>query len=101
MATAVKMPQLGVTMTEATLQRWLKAEGDRVELGDPLAEIETDKLSAEVTAGAAGILRRIVAPEGTTVPVIGLLAVIGGADEPDSAIDALVGGSGDVGMRRG
>ncbi|HEV7217022.1 MAG TPA: 2-oxo acid dehydrogenase subunit E2 [Chloroflexota bacterium] len=90
MATAVRMPQLGVTMTEATLLRWLKAPGDSVEAGEPLAEIETDKLSAEVTAGSAGVLRRIVAAEGTIIPVTGLLAVVGGAGEPESVIDALV-----------
>jgi pyruvate dehydrogenase E2 component (dihydrolipoamide acetyltransferase) len=92
MATAIRMPQLGVTMTEATLLRWLKAPGDHVEPGEALAEIETDKLNAEVTAAAAGVIRTIVAGEGTVVPVAGLLAVIGRPDEPESAITALVGG---------
>ena len=90
MATAVRMPQLGVTMTEATLLRWLKAPGDAVEAGEPLAEIETDKLSAEVTAGEDGVLRRIVVAAGAVVAVAGVLAVIGRADEPESAIEALL-----------
>lgn len=92
MATAVKVPQLGVTMTEATLLRWLKTVGEAVHEGEPLAEIETDKLSAEVTARTDGFLRRIVAAEGTVVPVTGLLAVIGRADEPESAIEAVIAG---------
>lgn len=99
MATAVKMPQLGVTMTEAKLLRWLKAAGEPVEPGEPLAEIETDKLSTEVAATTGGVLRTIVAAEGTVVPVTGLLAVIGSADEPASAIDALVAGTGAGEMR--
>jgi pyruvate dehydrogenase E2 component (dihydrolipoamide acetyltransferase) len=99
MATAVRMPQLGVTMTEAKLLRWLKAVGEPVEAGEPLAEIETDKLSTEVAATTGGVLRTIVAAEGTVVPVTGLLAVIGRADEPASAIDALVAGRGDGEMR--
>jgi pyruvate dehydrogenase E2 component (dihydrolipoamide acetyltransferase) len=94
MATPVKMPQLGVTMTEAKLLRWLKAVGEPVEPGEPLAEIETDKLSTEVAATAGGVLRKIIAAEGAVVPVTGLLAVIGRADEPASDIDALVAGRG-------
>ena len=92
MATAIKMPQLGITMTEAKVIAWLKREGDAVEKGDPVATIETDKINAEVEASASGVLRRIVAQEGAVVPVVGLLAVIGAPDEPDAAIDAVVGG---------
>ena len=57
-----------------------------------MATIETDKINAEVEASADGVLRRIVAQEGAVVPVVGLLAVIGAPDEPDAAIDAVVGG---------
>src|SRR5437762_4080813 len=89
MATALKMPQLGMTMTEAKLVRWLKHEGDPVKKGEPVAEIETDKLNAEVEATADGILRKHVAAEGDTIKVIGLLGVIATADEPDSAIAAI------------
>jgi pyruvate dehydrogenase E2 component (dihydrolipoamide acetyltransferase) len=92
MATAIKMPQLGITMTEAKVIAWLKREGEPVEKGDPVATIETDKINAEVEASASGVLRRIVAQEGAVVPVVGLLAVIGAPDEPDAAIDAVVGG---------
>src|SRR6266540_4292975 len=93
MATALKMPQLGMTMTEAKLVRWLKHEGDPVKKGEPVATIETDKLNAEVEASADGVLRRIVAPAGTTVPVVGLMAVIAAPDETEAAIVAIVGGS--------
>ena len=92
MATAIKMPQLGITMTEAKVVSWLKQEGDAVEKGDPVASIETDKINAEVEASADGVLRRIVAQEGAVVPVVGLMAVIGAPDEPDAAIDAVVSG---------
>ena len=91
MATAIKMPQLGVTMTEARVVSWLKSEGDPVRKGEVVATIETDKINAEVTASADGVLRRIVAPEGTVVPVVGVMAVIGAKDEPDAALDAAAG----------
>jgi pyruvate dehydrogenase E2 component (dihydrolipoamide acetyltransferase) len=92
MATAVKMPQLGMTMTEAKLVRWLKREGDPVRKGEPVAEIETDKLNAEVEANAEGVVRRLVAAEGDVIPVVGLLAVIAAPDEPEAAVQAVVGG---------
>ena len=94
MATALKMPQLGTTMTEAKLVRWLKREGDEVRKGEPVAEIETDKLNAEVEATADGVLRKQVAAEGDTVKVIGLLGVIGSADEADAAVAAIADASG-------
>ena len=77
MATEIKMPQLGLTMEEGTVERWLKAEGDTVKAGEPLLEITTDKLTNEVEAEADGVLLKIVAPEGTDVPVQGLLGYIG------------------------
>src|SRR5436190_5996454 len=94
MATPIKMPQLGMTMTEATVVQWLKREGDTVRKGEPVASIETDKLNAEVEASADGMLRRIVAPEGAIVPVVGLMGVIAAPDEPEAAVEALVGGAG-------
>jgi len=81
MATQVKMPQLGLTMTEGVITRWLKSEGEFVVKGEPLFEVETDKLTNEVESEADGILRKIVAQEGAEVPVLGLVAVIGAADE--------------------
>ena len=71
------MPQLGLTMEEGTVERWLKAEGDTVKAGEPLLEITTDKLTNEVEAEADGVLLKIVAQEGTDVPVQGLLGYIG------------------------
>lgn len=81
MATPIKMPQLGITMTEGTINRWLKKVGEPVRTGEVLAEIETDKINGEVEAPADGILRAIVAKEGDAVPVTGLLGYVGAADE--------------------
>ncbi len=65
MATNILMPALSPTMTEGTVSRWLKKEGDKVKSGDLIAEIETDKATMEVEAVDEGILGRIVVPEGT------------------------------------
>ena len=75
------MPQMGYDMHEGTLVRWLKSEDDEVSLGEPIAEIETDKAVVEVEATAAGLLRKILAAEGTTVPVGQPIAIIGEAGE--------------------
>ena len=77
MATEIRMPQLGLTMEEGTVERWLKAEGDAVKAGEPLLEITTDKLTNQVEAEAGGVLLKIVAQAGTDVPVQGLLGYIG------------------------
>ena len=81
MATPLNMPQMGYDMHEGTLVRWLKSEDDEVSLGEPIAEIETDKAVVEVEATAAGLLRKILAAEGTTVPVGQPIAIIGEAGE--------------------
>lgn len=81
MATEIKMPQLGLTMTEGTIGKWKKNVGDTVKCGDPLVEIMTDKITSEVESTAEGVLRVICAKEGETVPVQGMLAIIGSADE--------------------
>lgn len=81
MAVEVKMPQLGLTMEEGTVAKWLKQEGDAVKTGDILLEITTDKLTSEVASEADGILLKIVAQEGEDVPVKGILAYIGNAGE--------------------
>src|SRR6185437_13748154 len=65
MATNILMPALSPTMTEGTLARWLKKEGETVRAGDVLAEIETDKATMEVEAVDEGVLAKIVIPEGT------------------------------------
>jgi 2-oxoglutarate dehydrogenase E2 component (dihydrolipoamide succinyltransferase) len=67
--TSVKMPQLGETVVEGTILKWLKAEGDRVEVDEPLFEISTDKVDTEVPSVAAGTLTKILVPEGSTVAV--------------------------------
>lgn len=81
MATEVLMPQMGYDMTEGTVVKWLKQEGDAVSKGEVIAEIETDKATVEMEAEAGGVLRRTAVGEGATVPVGQVIGVIGGADE--------------------
>jgi pyruvate dehydrogenase E2 component (dihydrolipoamide acetyltransferase) len=81
MATSVQMPALGESVTEGTVTRWLKQEGDTVELDEPLLEVSTDKVDTEIPSPAAGVLTKIVAQEDDTVEVGGELAVIGDAGE--------------------
>ena len=80
MTFSVQMPALGESVTEGTVTRWLKQEGDRVEVDEPLLEVSTDKVDTEIPSPAAGVLQRIVAGEDETVEVGGELAVIGDAD---------------------
>ena len=84
------MPQMGFDMSEGTVARWLKEEGARVEDGEPVAEIETDKAIVEFESYASGILHHIVVPEGVPVRVGETIAVVGEADEdvPKPAFDA-------------
>ncbi len=81
------LPKLGDTMEQAVIERWLVAEGDRVEKGMAVLEITTEKATLEVTADAAGTLREILAREGETVPVGDTLAIIADAGDeiPESA----------------
>jgi pyruvate dehydrogenase E2 component (dihydrolipoamide acetyltransferase) len=81
----VIMPRLSDTMTEGIIAQWLKAEGDDVRRGDTLAEIETDKATMELEAYASGVLTRILAQPGSTVPIGQPIAVIGEPDGADSA----------------
>ena len=85
MAISVQMPALGESVTEGTVTRWLKQEGDTVEEDEPLLEVSTDKVDTEIPSPAAGVLTKIVAQEDDTVEVGGELAVIGdaGADDGD------------------
>ncbi|MFD5828816.1 2-oxoglutarate dehydrogenase, E2 component, dihydrolipoamide succinyltransferase [Lentzea sp. NPDC060358] len=80
MAFSVQMPALGESVTEGTVTRWLKQEGDRVEVDEPLLEVSTDKVDTEIPSPAAGVLQKIVAQEDDTVEVGGELAVIGDGD---------------------
>ncbi|MEE2854877.1 MAG: 2-oxoglutarate dehydrogenase, E2 component, dihydrolipoamide succinyltransferase [Actinomycetota bacterium] len=85
MAFSVQMPALGESVTEGTVTRWLKQEGDTVELDEPLVEVSTDKVDTEIPSPAAGVLTKIVAQEDDTVEVGGELAVIGDASEGGAA----------------
>ena len=80
MATELTMPQMGYDMQEGTVVRWLKAEGSNVELGEPVAEIETDKAVVEFESYASGVLQKILVSEGSTVPVGEAIAVVGEMD---------------------
>ena len=81
MAFSVQMPALGESVTEGTVTRWLKQEGDTVELDEPLVEVSTDKVDTEIPSPAAGVLTKIIAQEDDTVEVGGDLALIGDASE--------------------
>ncbi|CAJ1502404.1 2-oxoglutarate dehydrogenase, E2 component, dihydrolipoamide succinyltransferase [[Mycobacterium] holstebronense] len=88
MAFSVQMPALGESVTEGTVTRWLKQEGDTVEVDEPLLEVSTDKVDTEIPSPVAGVLTKIIAGEDTTVEVGGELALIGEAgesSEPSSA----------------
>ena len=87
MATKVIMPKLSPTMEEGQISRWLKKEGDKVSMGEPLAEIDTDKATMEMQALGNGVLRKILIGEGQSAPLGQLIAVIG---EPDEDIASLL-----------
>ena len=81
MAEKIIMPKQGLQMTEGTITRWLKKEGDKVELDEPLFEMETDKLNIEMTSTASGTLLKIIKKEGDVVPITETIAFIGDPDE--------------------
>src|SRR5215218_9727467 len=93
MATPVKMPELGESITEGTITRWIKQEGDRVEADEPLFEVSTDKVDTEVPSPVAGVLKTIKVQADETVEVGAELAIIeqdgeaggGGGDEGEQA----------------
>jgi 2-oxoglutarate dehydrogenase E2 component (dihydrolipoamide succinyltransferase) len=88
MAVSVQMPALGESVTEGTVTRWLKQEGDTVVADEPLLEVSTDKVDTEIPAPASGVLTKIVAHEDDTVAVGGELAIIGEAGEAAPAAPA-------------
>jgi len=88
MPSQVIMPKLSDAMEEGRLLQWLKKEGDRVQGGDVLASIETDKAEIELESFGAGVLRKILVAEGETVPVGKVIAIVA---EPDEDISSLVG----------
>jgi len=81
LATNIVMPQMGYDMREGTVVKWYKGEGEEVARGEVIADIETDKATVEFEAYTSGVLRRIIADEGVSIPVGELIAVIAGADE--------------------
>ena len=80
-AEAIKMPKLGQTTDEAHIECWLVAEGDAVEMGDPLLTVETDKAELDIESVADGVLLKIVTPSGETVAAGAVIAYIGQAGE--------------------
>src|SRR5882672_9679587 len=89
MPTEIKVPSLGASVTEATVAKWLKHPGDPVAIDEPIAELETDKITLEIYAPSAGTLSAILADEGTNVPVGAVLGTIadgaGAAPHPPTA----------------
>src|SRR2546427_2615772 len=84
MATEVVMPQMGESIAEGTITKWLKEVGEHVERDEPLFEISTDKVDAEIPSPAAGVLTEIKFKEGETVEVNTVVAVLDGGDGPKS-----------------
>src|SRR5438105_10174243 len=81
MPTDVVMPQMGESIAEGTVVRWIKKVGDQVDRDEPLFEISTDKVDAEIPSPVAGVLSEIRVQEGETVPVNSVVAVIGQASD--------------------
>src|SRR5688572_8691487 len=90
MAETISMPKLGFDMQEGVLIRWVKNEGENVNKGDVLAEIETDKATVEVESSASGVVRKLLVEAGTIVPIGDPIAIVGTADEK---IDAPAAGA--------
>src|SRR4030081_4093838 len=80
MATEVVMPQMGESIAEGTITKWMKKVGDRVQRDEPLFEISTDKVDAEIPAPASGVLKEIRVEPGATVPINTVVAIISERD---------------------
>src|SRR5579859_4908662 len=78
----VEMPKLGDTMEEGKILHWLKKEGETVKKGEPIAEVETDKVNIEIESFSSGILRKILVQEGSSAPIGAGIALVGTPDEP-------------------
>ncbi|MEW6439400.1 MAG: dihydrolipoamide acetyltransferase family protein [bacterium] len=88
-ATEIKMPKFGLTMKQGKLSKWLKQEGEKVQKGEPLFEVETEKITNTVESVASGILFQIVVPPGKTVPVGAVLAIIAEEGEQPERIEGI------------
>src|SRR5436190_15407419 len=88
MPTNIVMPQMGESIFEGTITKWLKKEGEFVKRDEPLFEISTDKIDTEIQSSVAGILKKIVMPEGSKVPINTVVATIDEADSGASAAPA-------------
>ncbi|MBI4777280.1 MAG: 2-oxo acid dehydrogenase subunit E2 [Deltaproteobacteria bacterium] len=87
MAAKIKMPKWGLTMKEGKITKWLKKEGDRVKKGEPLFEVETEKITNLVESTAEGIVFQIVVPSGATVPIETVVAVVAGEGEQPERLE--------------
>src|SRR6188508_1980304 len=96
MATNVVMPQMGESIAEGTIVRWIKRIGDTIDKDEPLFEISTDKVDAEIPSPDEGVLLEIRVKEGDTVPVNTVVAVIGAAGERAAPAAAAAPASQDV-----
>src|SRR5512143_3112166 len=81
MAETITMPKLGFDMQEGTLVRWVRTEGESINKGDVLAEIETDKATVEVESSSSGIIRKLLVDQGAIVPIGAPIAIVGTKDE--------------------
>ena len=86
MATRVVMPQAGQDLETGVVKRWLKAEGDEVAKGEPIVEVETEKITLDVEAPAAGVLLKIIVPDETETLILSTIGIIGAPGEDISAI---------------
>src|SRR5438105_15265871 len=92
--TKVVMPKLSEQMEAGKIIKWLKNEGDRIQSGDILAEVETDKADVEMEAFGSGVLRKILVPAGNKAPVGSLIGVIAEPSDDIAAVVSQAGGSG-------
>src|SRR5438045_2843718 len=85
----VKIPQLGESVVEATVAKWVKRPGERVQVGDALLELETEKVNVEVAAEEAGVLEKVIHPEGATVKVGEVVGIIANGKAAAAAAPAV------------